>query len=109
MTLELGKAVAATFAENLRSTFRIQHEATVTDLELVAVSDGSTPRQVSFSLVFRGPHQPLFPQRIYPFEHDRLGRFDLFIVPIRRDQNGLYYEAVVNRVTESTPLTNERA
>ena len=108
MTLDVRNALASTFAEHLKSGFRLHHGAATTELELVEVSDGSTRRQVSFSLVFRGPHQPLLPQQIYAFEHDRLGRFDLFIVPIRRDVHGLYYEAIVNRVVTTDASTNER-
>jgi Domain of unknown function (DUF6916) len=96
MTLEIQNAVAATFAGHLNSKFRVLDEPP-TELELVDVSDGSTPHHINFSLLFRGPLQPLLPQRIYPVEHDRLGRFDLFIVPVRRDTDGLYYEAVFNR------------
>ena len=99
MTLEIQSAVAATFAGHLNSTFRVRHEPT-TELELVEVLDGSAGDHINFSLQFRGPLQPLLPQQIYPVEHDRLGRFDLFIVPIRRDAHGLYYEAVFNRVNE---------
>jgi hypothetical protein len=108
MTLEIQSAVAATFAEHVNSTFRLHHGPTTTELELVEVSDGSTRGHVSFSLLFRGPHQPLLLQQIYPFEHDRLGRFDLFIVPVKRDAHALYYEAVFNRVIETAPLANER-
>ena len=91
--------MAATFAGHLNSTFRVRHEPT-TELEFVEVVDGSAGDHINFSLVFRGPLQPLLPQRIYQVEHDQLGRFDLFIVPIRRDTHGLYYEAVFNRVNE---------
>lgn len=108
MALEIRSAVASTFAEHLNSTFRLHHEPATTELELVEVSDGSTLRQVSFSLLFRGPHQPQLRQQIYAFEHDRLGRFDLFIVPVKRDAHGLYYEAVFNRVIEATRSPNER-
>ena len=103
MTLEIQSAVASTFAEHLNSTFRLHHEPAATELELVEVSDGSTHGHVNFSLLFRGPHQPPLPQQTYPVEHDRLGRFDLFIVPVKRDAQGLYYEAVFNRVSETTP------
>ncbi len=37
------------------------------------VADGSTPGHVNFSLLFRGPLQPLLLQQIYPVEHERLG------------------------------------
>src|SRR4051812_41136044 len=99
MTLEIETVVASTFAEHINSTFRMHHEQ-ATALELVEVCDASSPAHVNFSLIFRGPQQPLLPQRIYPVEHDILGRFDLFIVPIKRDANGLCYEAVFNRVIE---------
>jgi hypothetical protein len=53
-------------------------------------------RRSPFSLVFRGPKQPLLPQRIYTFEHAVLGSFEIFIVPIGVDEDGLRYEAVFN-------------
>jgi hypothetical protein len=56
------------------TSFRLAHATTTIELELVEVADGSTSRQVSFSLLFRGPHQPPLAQQIHPFEHDRLGR-----------------------------------
>jgi hypothetical protein len=99
LTLEIQNAVAATFAGHLNSTFRVRHEPT-TELELVEVTDGSAGDHINFSLQFRGPLQPVLLQQIYQVEHDGLGRFDLFIVPIRRDAHGLYYEAVFNRVNE---------
>jgi len=99
MTLETQSAVASTFAEHLNSTFRLHHQPTTTELELVEVSDGSSNGHVNFSLLFRGPREPQLRQQIYPVEHDRLGRFDLFIVPVKRDASGLYYEAVFNRVS----------
>src|SRR4051794_2354825 len=97
MTLDLQTAVAATFAPHVNSPFRLHHENLTAELELMQVSDHSTPAHVSFSLLFRGPHQPLLPQQIYIVDHDQLGRFDLFIVPIRRDAEGLHYEAIFNR------------
>jgi hypothetical protein len=107
MTLDLQRATAATFSEHQNGTFHLHHGPAVSELELVEVSDASTRRHVNFSLVFRGPQQPLFPQQIYPFEHERLGRFDLFIVPIRRDAHGFYYEAIVNRVATADVPTDE--
>jgi hypothetical protein len=107
MTLEIQSAVAATFAGHLNSKFRLLHEPP-TELELVEVSDGSTGDHINFSLLFRGPQQPLLPQRSYAIEHDALGRFDLFIVPIQRDTQGLKYQAVFNRVVETASIANER-
>jgi hypothetical protein len=44
--------------------------------------------------VFRGPGDVLLPQRIYRMEHEEIGVFDLFLVPIGPDEIGLRYEAI---------------
>ena len=59
-----------------------------------------SPDYESFSIMFRGPSGAFLPQAIYRFHHDAIGMFDLFIVPIRQDERGLYYEAVFNRQRE---------
>jgi len=100
MPLDIQRSVAATFAAHLHSVFRLRDQSTALELALIEVADGSTSRQVSFSLLFRGPQQPPLAQQIYLFEHDDLGGFDLFIVPIRQDAQGRYYEAIVNRMIE---------
>ena len=50
--------------------------------------------RVPFALLFRGPPRPVLPQRIYRMEHADIGAFDLFIVPIGPDAEGMRYEAV---------------
>jgi hypothetical protein len=50
--------------------------------------------RLPFSIVFLGPLEPVLPQRIYRFEHEALGTFELFIVPIGPDESGMRYEAV---------------
>lgn len=73
-------------------------ESQSTELELVNVADvGSSDRQIQFSLVFVGRNAPVM-QGIYRLEHDELGTFDLFLVPIGMDQNGIQFEAIFNRV-----------
>jgi hypothetical protein len=52
----------------------------------------------SFSLLFVGPADRLLPQASYTFECESVGKFDLFIVPVGRDQGGVRYEAVFNRL-----------
>ena len=73
-------------------------ESQSTDLELVNVADvGSSDRQIQFSLVFVGRNAPVM-QGIYRLVHDELGTFDLFLVPIGMDQNGIQFEAIFNRM-----------
>jgi len=87
----------ATFADRLGDTFRVGEGAGVLDLELVEVSAGVAREgaaRVPFAIVFRGPLEPVLPQQIYRFEHDELGAFNLFIVPIGPGEAGMQYEAV---------------
>jgi hypothetical protein len=53
--------------------------------------------QESFSIYFRGPGDRLVQQATYPMAHERLGRLEIFIVPISQDNNGIRYEALFNR------------
>lgn len=89
-------------AENLNTTFSIHHEALgAVTWELIAVSElKSSPRQQAFSILFRGPLDPICGQGTYHLEHDRLGAFDLFIVPVGREPDGMRYEAVFNRLVK---------
>lgn len=51
-----------------------------------------------FSLVFAGSRAHQLAQETYTFEHARLGRFDLFIVPVYSLDPAVHkYEAVFNR------------
>lgn len=89
-----------TFSELTGELFRLLlDDGSTLDLELVSVTPAPTrpsgaARREPFSIVFRGPQEPLLPQRIYPFESESLGTFELFIVPIGPDESGMQYEAV---------------
>ena len=56
----------------------------------------SNETQECYSLIFRGPsdHPPV--QDTYFLENDQLGKIQLLLVPIRRDEAGIYFEAVMN-------------
>ncbi len=90
---------AATFIDRRGETFRIRlDDSTAFDAELVEVSvadeRSAGAARTPFSLVFRGPPEIVVPQRIYGLEHDALGAFELFLVPIGPDEVGMRYEAV---------------
>jgi hypothetical protein len=99
---------AATFGAQLNSSFRIHLSPRhIVEVELVDVTergstDGKQPwgavRQERFSIVFRGPPEGLLQQGMYQMQHDHLGAFELFLVPVGRDKDGVYYEAVFNRL-----------
>jgi len=87
-----------TFSPHLGKKFSIRLDETKKiELELTEANrlGGETVNgRVPFSLVFQRPKDFLLPQRIYPFEHEALGAFEIFIVPIGVDEKGLRYEAV---------------
>src|SRR6266487_3434008 len=94
----------ATFAGLLLSKFRVQAgERTSVEVELIEATPHESADEAaqadagSFSLVFAGPSNPFLPQQTYRFEHDNLGTFDLFIVPVGKDRKGFQYEAIFNR------------
>jgi len=53
-----------------------------------------------FSLFFTGPVDRYLPQQVYFIEHERMGAFELFLVPVGRDESGFRYEAVFNYFRE---------
>jgi len=92
-----------TFSGRIGETFRVDGEAEAIEVELVSAVEaqpradglpGTPSGRLPFSLVFRGPREPVLPQRIYRFEHEGLGAFEIFIVPIGADESGMQYEAV---------------
>jgi hypothetical protein len=89
-------------SEHMNTKFRVHAESfDPIELELIELNVGvSTPRQEQFSIVFSGPQNPFLYQGIHHMEHDKLGEFDLFIVPIAREQDGFLYEAVFNRLPQ---------
>ena|ERR1041385_6704101 len=90
------------FTKNLNTMFRIRADAsTPVELRLVEVKGyakkgDEAPGMERFSLFFSGPGHCLLPQKTYAMEHDQMGVFDLFLVPVSRDETGFMYEAVFN-------------
>ena len=97
-----------TFTSQLNTKFQIHHEATkVTEVKLIEVTDlraehfkrgaGEADKEC-FSIVFLGPRRTPLQQNTYAMDHHELGRFDVLLVPIGKSNQGLYYEAVFNRL-----------
>jgi hypothetical protein len=89
-----------TFSRYLNTNFRISPgESKTVELELSTVHELLlSPQQERFAIVFRGPREQFLQQGSYSFEHDEMGEFILFIVPIHQDDSGIFYEAVFNRM-----------
>lgn len=93
----------AQFAAHLGSRFELVREnEDPLHLELIELSEPQrSPRQEQFAVLFRGPVEPLLPQRIYRMGHPAIGTFALFLVPISSDDTGICYEAIFSRLVES--------
>lgn len=90
----------AEFSKHVNTKFRIAGEQPL-DLELETVKGylGKAHEQQGmerFSAFFRGPREPLLRQAVYNLEHEGMGSFELFLVPIGQDEQGSRYEAVFN-------------
>jgi len=91
---EFSKHVNTEFHVNLNPEMR-------TELELVEVrvytskyeEQGGMER---FSVYFTDPAEPLLPQLLYPFHHAEMGEFEMFLVPIGKNEAGFRYESVFN-------------
>lgn len=85
------------FAQQLHTTFHLDHGAEeAVPLKLIEFKDGSA--------LFQGPNHFVLPRKTYQLKHENIGEFDLFLVFVNSDHNGLYYEAVFNRSVYSNPL-----
>ena len=95
----------ATFTPHVNSTFRVvNNNSVVTELQLFEVSElKESSRNETFSILFRGPAESPLPQGLYEFNHKAIGSFPLFIVPVAKDDQGMVYEAVFNRVRRQEP------
>jgi hypothetical protein len=85
--------------ENLNTKFHVTADDTSTvDLDLAEVSELKIgANQERFSLLFRGPRDRFLGQGTRSLEHEKLGQSELFLVPIREDAEGYYYEVIFNR------------
>ena len=90
------------FSKHTGTTFHARvDENTGVPLELTSVSELKLyPQQEEFTLEFRGPLNMFLDQGVRNFAHDQMGEFELFIVPVKQDAQGFYYEAIFNRIRE---------
>lgn len=98
----LDKMTLDTFAPHLDTPFRLLSEGKEpVELKLIRAeqmtSGKKAPNPFSFHLLFLGPTTPRLEQRTYHLEHEEIGSFDLFLVPVGEDGKGRQYEAVFNR------------
>lgn len=92
------------FLQHVNTKFRVNGDGPQpVELSLVEVKGyekksepGEQGGMERFSVFFSGPGDSFLPQKSYALEHDQMGAFDIFLVPIGRDDRGYNYEAVFN-------------
>lgn len=88
------------FAKHLNTTFVADlGEGRTVEMTLIDAEDKSpSPLHEQFVLNFRGAVEAPVRQGTYSLHHKDLGEGSLFLVPIARDESGLVYEAIFNRL-----------
>ena len=83
------------FEAHLHSAFDMTAGGATTPLELIAVARLPQPAvtRQPFSLLFRGG-TTVRPQGIYHLSRVGVGSFEVFLVPIGKDDSGVRYEAI---------------
>ena len=92
------------FSQHINTKFRLDVERVEPiELELVEVKSydnkdrpGESGGMERFSVFFRGPVDAFLQQATYSLSHEKMGSFDIFLVPLGREEKGYSYEAVFN-------------
>ena len=83
------------------STFRLKAQDGEESFDLVldeCVDLHDSASQETFSLRFRAPSTMRPEQMTYTLRNDALGDLELFLVPVDRDKDAVYFEALFNRL-----------
>ena len=93
------------FSQHVNTKFQLKLDDQAIELELVEVK-GYRPQaneqggMERFSVFFDGPGNVRLSQRLYSLEHEQMGEFEIFLVPISGNEQGFRYEAVFNYWSE---------
>lgn len=95
--------VKSDFEPHLDGTFTLEYGANRMDVKLIEVTGKDGEFTEYFSLLFLGPQDNLLDQGTYRLTHDRLGTFELFLVPVITGiKEGVHYEAIFNRLKKKS-------
>jgi hypothetical protein len=99
MAARLDRLSRSDFEQRLLATFRLPPGLPVSEIVLIEARSLGEPagsRRAPFSILFRGPREPVLAQSIYRLDESELGTIEIFLVPIGPDAQGMVYEAVFN-------------
>lgn len=87
------------FEAQVNTNFKMFVDENAFDLTLVEFkSIISNQRQECYSLLFHAPQDAPVYQSMFRLEHETLGAMDIFLVPVKKDEGGIKYEAVFNNL-----------
>jgi len=90
------------FAERVGDEFVIDEKGlagtalTLTEAEPLRATWSKPGQRPPFSLIFVGKHPQILEQRLYRFDLAGIGKVDIFLVPVGKDENGVSYQALFN-------------
>jgi hypothetical protein len=98
----------SSFSEHLGSKFKVtigekipnvsEFQPFEAELELTETVERNRENTEGFSLLFQGDDKSFLSQKLYTFSHEKIGDFQLFIVPVGKNDRGYQYEAIINRL-----------
>jgi hypothetical protein len=107
---EVAYLTKRTFTDQLETRFEVHLESGEAQiLQLFKVVDTGLQGQDCFSILFKSMSADRFPQGTYRIQHEAIGTFGLFIVPITRQEDWPWYEAVFNRQTDAVTFGTGRS
>jgi hypothetical protein len=98
---DAGELALSTFSGHVDEPFRLlagdELELALRLTEAEGLGEPHSPGlRAPFSLIFRGPSEPIVGQGTYRLRHATLGALELFLVPLRPDAAGARYQAIFN-------------
>jgi hypothetical protein len=92
------------YAANLNTDFVVNFtpEFKVTMKLIEATEEVERFRQRAYSLLFQAPEDTPIAQGMLQVEHEKLGKFELFMVPVGKDDRGVLFESLFNKLLERT-------
>ena len=91
---------AEEFSKHVNTKFRVSLEQplelVLSEVKNYVARENEESGMERFSLFFTGPAELKLTQQTYRMEHEQMGAFELFLVPIAGGEKGFSYEAVFN-------------
>jgi hypothetical protein len=86
------------FCKLINTEFQLADSDENIKLKFFEISENQeTSQTVCFSIYLKSHNNNVLGQKIYNLKHEEYGEGELFLVPIRQDEDGIVYESVFNR------------